>query len=571
MNHRRSKCLPFVFLLMTAALLAAPGPRAQRLSTPPAAAPPEFTPPPRIGIIGETPLTLQQVIDLALSNNPDLKAAGLERSASRFTLDEARAVWEPMLNLESGWQNAISPVSSIIGGGANGSVTQRDFVTTPALSGLIPNTGGRYKISYSSSRLWTDNQFVTLNPQYPSALTFSFTQPLWRGLRFGDSRRRIEIARRTLDLSQAQLRQTAIAVVTRAVAAYWNLRFAEDNLRVQVEAVRLADRSLQGNQRLAQRGLLAPIDVVAARTQMDQFKDAVYSAQSALTQAENDVKTLILPDGRDPLWNSALIAVTPVNTSTPVIPLDDALHTALTQRPEVAESDTSLAIDRINARYQHEQTKPQVNLVASFSSAGLAGQQIVQGVNPLTASFVPLLQRLDQLSQLAGLPTLPPLSSSGIPGALVGGPSQSFSNLSQWNYPTTAVSLQISLPLRNRAAESALAASHLEETRMRVERRGVESQIQAEVRNALQAVASAQERLAAARDARRSSDAQYASEQRQFKAGLSSTFLVLERQTSMIAARSRQLQAETALGDAIAQLQQATGTILEQRGVHLRP
>lgn len=559
-------------LVAFAILLTAGSAWAQRLAHPQPAAAKEFTPPPRVGIIGATPLTLQQVIDLALANNPSLKAAGLERNANGFTLEEARAAWMPLLGLNTGWENAVQPVASFIGGGANGSVTQRTYFATPQLSGLIPDTGGSYRIQFSSTRLWTDNQFVTLNPQYPSALTFSLTQPLWRGLRFSSERRGIELARSNLALSRAQFRQAADATVTQAVITYWNLRFAEDNLRVQTEAVRLAERSLQGNQRMADRGLLAPIDVVAARTQVDQFKDAVYAAQASLTQAENDVKLLILPDGSDPLWNSALIAVTPMTAKAPVVPLQDALASALRLRPELAESAAALAADRVNTRYQHEQTKPQVNLVASVSSAGLAGQAISQTTNPLTAGFAPLLQRLAQLSTLAGLPPLPPLSTGGgIPVALIGGPRQSFANLTDWSYPTAAVSLQISLPLHNRAAQSALAAARIKEARAQAQRRGLETQIQANVRNALQAVASAQHRLITAQDARRSAEQQYASEERQFRAGLSSTFLVLQRQTSMISARSCQLQAETALGEAAAQLQQAMGTILQTHHVHVQP
>lgn len=436
---------------------------------------------------------------------------------------------------------------------------------------MIPDTGGSYRVQFSFNRLWTDNQFVTLNPQYPSALTFSLTQPLWRGLRFSGERRGIELARSSLAVSQAQFRQTANATVARAVVAYWNLRFAEDNLRVQTEAVWLAERSLQGNQRMADRGLLAPIDVVAARTQLDQFKDAVYAAQTSLTQAENDLKTLILPDGKDALWNSALIAVTPMAKQAPLVPLQEALQTALRLRPELAESAAALAADRVNTRFQHEQTKPQVNLVASVSSAGLAGEEIAQTTNPLTAGFEPVLQRLAQLSTLAGLPPLPPIATGGIPGSLVGGPHQSFANLTRWSYPTTAVSPQISLPLHNRAAESALSAARMEEARAQVQRRGLETQIQADVRNALQAVASAQQRLRTAQDAQHSAEEQYASEERQFRAGLSSTFLVLQRQTSMITGRSRELQAETALGGATAQLQLAMGTILGAHNVHVQP
>lgn len=111
--HRFRHCLmptaKIIGTLIAVLVLAFAPPRGQRLpKAPQPVTAPEFTPPPRIGIIGETPLTLQQLIALALANNPSLKAAGLERSANRFTLDEARAAWMPMLGVNTGWENAVA-------------------------------------------------------------------------------------------------------------------------------------------------------------------------------------------------------------------------------------------------------------------------------------------------------------------------------------------------------------------------------------------------------------------------------------------------------------------------------
>ena len=61
-----------------------------------------------------------------------------------------------------------------------------------------------------------------------------------------------------------QLRQRVIEVVTQAVQAYWELDYAWQNMAVQTEAVRLAERQYESNRRQAEQGILAPIDVVAA-------------------------------------------------------------------------------------------------------------------------------------------------------------------------------------------------------------------------------------------------------------------------------------------------------------------
>ena len=86
----------------------------------------------------------------------------------------------------------------------------------------------------------------------------------------------------------------------------------------------------------------------------------------------------------------------------------------------------------------------------------------------------------------------------------------------------------------------------------------------------MQSVESSKARLESARVARDSAEQQYQSEQRQFRAGTSTLFLVQQRQTDMIAARSQERRAESDLGKAIATFELATGTILQTNNIRLR-
>jgi len=70
--------------------------------------------------------------------------------------------------------------------------------------------------------------------------------------------------------------------------------------------------------------------------------------------------------------------------------------------------------------------------------------------------------------------------------------------------------------------------------------------------------------------ARKSAEDQYASEQRQFQAGTSSVFLVLQRQTDLINARSREARAEADLGIAAADFDRATARTIETQNISLR-
>jgi outer membrane protein TolC len=98
----------------------------------------------------------------------------------------------------------------------------------------------------------------------------------------------------------------------------------------------------------------------------------------------------------------------------------------------------------------------------------------------------------------------------------------------------------------------------------------VEQQIQAEVRNSMQLLASLKKGLESARTARRSAQEQYASEQRKFDAGTSILFLVLQRQTTLVTAQSTELRAHTELAKATADFDRVVGWILKANNIVLR-
>ncbi len=62
----------------------------------------------------------------------------------------------------------------------------------------------------------------------------------------------------------------------------------------------------------------------------------------------------------------------------------------------------------------------------------------------------------------------------------------------------------------------------------------------------------------------------YASEQRKYKSGASTTFLVLQRQVELLQNRGRELQAQTDLNRAVVEIQRVEGTILTDNGVKVQ-
>jgi len=530
----------------------------------------EFRLPARIGVFGEARLSLEQALAMALANNNDIDASKIDREEADYALLGAHGLFDPTVGAASAWQKQVIPVASALGGSATGAVLSKLWQTDPTLSGSVPWFGGSYHTDFASQRTYTNNTFVTLNPQYPAALNFQYTQPLGRGLRYDINRHSLDVARKNQSLSQEEFRQKVMQIVMQTEQTYWELAYAYNNLQVQLEAVEIARQQDESNRRQEREGLLAPIDVVAAQTQLAGFELNAYTAQTALTLAENALKLLILADRASALWASSIIPVTPADMMVPVVPLADAIAEALGSRPETAAVKITGEINQSDTRFFREQTKPQVDLVANYTRQGLAGANAPPTTNFLTSSFGPLIDRLNALSSASGLPPVTISTGSPTPPLLIGAYGQSLNNLWAGNFPTTQFQLRVSLPLRNRAAEANLSRAVAETHRIQNQKDQVEQAIEAGVRNAMQAMDSAALRRDAARVQRESAEEQYNSEQRQFRAGTSTLFLVQQRQSTMIAARSQERRADSDLGQTIAAFELATGAILRRHNIQLQ-
>jgi len=527
--------------------------------------------------VGVTPgnqlrLTLDNAIALALTNSNDVEASRDELRMSQFSCTASLGVFDVHLSPETYFRRTVSPVASSLSGVANGSLRQQDRRSAIRLNGST-NSGGSYDVDFSANRITTNNQFVSLSPQYPTSLNFTYTQPLMRGLRIDDNRRQIQVAKKNVAMNDAQFQQRVMEIITDVTRAFWDLVFAVQNEQVQVEARNQAQGQLESNRRQAEQGVLAPIDVVAAEAQMAVFEQDIYTAQETITRAENALKVLLLPDRRAPEWSRPLQPVTEANPQPPSVDLSEAVSAALENRPELQRAKAVADINEINTRYFRDQSKPQVDVVGTYTSAGLAGTAAaVRSVNPLAGGFEPIVARLNELSTQAGLTTIPSLNfgNGAVPEVFIGGMSESLRSLFNSRFPTTEVGLRINLPLRNRTAEGNLGRSLAEASRIKDQNEQLEQQIEAEVRNAVQAIRSAQARSTAAAAARSAAQQLFESEQRRLQTGASTVFLVFQRQTDLITARSRELQAQTDLNKAIATFQRVTGNTFKANNVTLR-
>jgi outer membrane protein len=516
----------------------------------------------------QQPLTVREAIALALRNNKDIEIARDNVKIAEFDLLTARGSYDPRFSAQTYFERIKNPATSVLSGAAT--VQTDDLTATTRFEGLTPKYGGTYRLDFSSIRLTSNSAFNVLNPSYPTALTFSYAQPLMRGLRFDLPRRQIEVAKKNLSLTDAQFRQRAIEVITNVQRSYWDLVFALRNLQIQRDSLADSRTQLEHNRRMVAEGTLAPIDEVAAQNQVATFEQAEFAALEDVNRAENNLKNMIAENQHARIWGLSLIPTDQVDLTLPQVSLPEAMKAAILNRQELKQSDLAREINLLDQKLYRDLTKPEINMVGSYGVVGNAGTQ-VSGTNPLTASNEALRTRVNELSVLSGLQPLAAPPTAAIPPNLFGGYFQSLSNLGSNQYNNFRVGVAVSLPLRNRTAEGQLGHSLVEGKRIATQREQLEQLIQVEVRNALQSLSTSEARLRSAAIARSTAEQQYESEKRKLDAGQSTVFLVLERQTALAVARGNELRAQTDLNKAIAELQRATGNSLTANNVVVSP
>lgn len=510
----------------------------------------------RVGVdmTAQKPLTLAEAITLALENNKDIEVTRKNVQIAEFDLKAARGFYEPKFTGQTFYERATTPNVSIFS--SNQTTTQGSFVGNAGLRGYVPSFGTVLDATFNNQRLTSNNQISILSPQYNSSLDFTITQPIFRGRSFDQPRRAIEIAKRNLSLTDTQFRQRTIDIIANVQRAYWDLTYALRNLQVQRDGVKDAKDQMEHNRRLVNEGQLAPIDIVAAETQVANFEQAVYDALDVVSQAENSLKNLISPNKSDALWSESVTPVDSVDLDAPRTTLTEALDAAMQNRPELEINQAQKDINEIDQRYFKDLKRPQIDLVAHYTSSGIGGT-----LNP---SFTNPFCRDNPNSPECLLPVQALLQN-------IGGANTAFTDLFSNKYPTFRVGIQFNLPLfGDKTSRAQYGRSLVEGERLQTQREQLEQNIQVDVRNALQSLRTAEARLRAAAISRENTARLYESEQRKLDVGQSDIYRVLERQTALTTARSNELRAQTELNKAISDLQRATGNSLKANNVEAR-
>ncbi len=527
----------------------------------------------RVGVnmLEQRLLTVREAVVMALSNNKDIEVSRKDIELAELQYKSSTAIFAGRITGTSVYNYTKSPNASIFN--QDTSVTNNVFSNQVTFSDTYETWGTQFSATFNSSRTTTSNPLSTLSPQYDSSMVFQIVQPLFRGRKIDDARRGIEIAKQNVEITDTQFRKTATETAATVEKAYWDLVFALRNLQVQRDSVRDAKAQLEHNKRLVEEGVLAPIDIVAAKTQVANFEQNVYASLEVVNTVENLLKNLIASSVNDPLWDEAILPVDSVELPPPNTSLTDAMATAYENRLEFKILDQSLAANEIDQAYYENQKKPEINLIASYTSSGIAGTANPNATSIFSSSGTSekineVIDRVNALdTTLTPIALLPIVVNPGIPDAITGGYFSSLGDIFANRYPSFQIGVSFGFSTNSDAQDAALGASLVQQEKLTLQQEQFAGVVKMDVRNSLQAIRTARGKLRTATIARTNSEEQYASEQRKLEAGLSDIYKVLERQTALMVARSSELQARTDLNKAIVDFHRSTGTTLKNNNL----
>jgi len=485
---------------------------------------------------GKLVLSLDDTIRLALSNNTDIR---LDRSQIEFAqnnLHRAHGSFDPLVTSSFADNRTKSPTITQTQGAP---ILETLSQTTAFGFAKTFQTGTNFQSSFSASKLSTNNSFSTLNPSIATDLQFSVTQPLLRNFGLFANRAPILIAQRNLKQARASFQGEVNDIILRTVGNYWNVILARESLVVQRKSLEEAQKSYDHDKKALGLGALPPLDIYRSESQVASRRVGVIQAEYALKQAEDQFRQIVGAD-LDPairVLDLELIDQPEPLGDLPNTDIATALARALANRPEFEAARQQLASDELIIRLAHNSLKPDLEFSGFYIGNGAAGNEFNTATPP----------------QLIG--------KTGLGDSL----GQTF----HFTYPAYGAALSLSLPVKNHSAEANLADADASRRRDRYRERQTSQNITLEVTNAVHALEQAKLSMEASTVALDLAQKSLRADERKYELGAETVFFVLDSQIVLAQAELNLIQAQVNFQVAVAQVDHATGDLLDHHHVQI--
>jgi outer membrane protein len=379
-----------------------------------------------------------------------------------------------------------------------------------------------------------------LDPFYAPSTSVTLTQPLLRGFGRKVNLRFVRIAQADQKVSRLLFEQQVMDTIYGVSRLYFDLVSLGENVLVKQEALRAATKLREDDEEQEKLGTVAPITLTQAMALESSSRFDLIQAQGLYKQEE-----IIL---RDQLMRTA----SPVFTQqfSEIVPTDkimvpeamDALDVptlvaqSVARRPDLAQAELQVDAGKISAAASRNNALPQLNLYGNVETRGSSEQPYeVLG------------------STGTGIPTTPQLLATG---------GLRTSTIYQ-------AGVQLTLPLRNRVAESDAARDTVQLRQVQARTEKLTAQVREQVETAVVALETAHAAYRAAAASREYQGKLLDAEKDKLSVGQSTDLLVLQNEAYLAQAESTEIAARSDWKKAQIELDHAMGDLLEKNHIEL--
>jgi outer membrane protein TolC len=358
------------------------------------------------------------------------------------------------------------------------------------------------------------------NP-YSGSWSFAYTQSLLKGFGTKVTKGQLVIARRGLDAADANFRKALQDQVAVVESVYWNLVYAQMNLFNRQQSLEIAQKQLRETEIRVETGVLAPIEVTSSEANVAQQELAIIQAEAALLNAKDTFVRTVYSTAERPeeieLTDAPVVLSLEMNEET-------AIEVAQANRVELITRRIDLDNAKLSEEIAHSNRLPTLNASVGYNGSAMSAPAFGD-VN---------------------------------------------SDLFSFRYPGYAVNLTFSWPLFNKAARSVDIKAKANRRSAELALRDQELAITLDVRTAYRNLQAAEKSIAASEKNRILAQATYDAEKARFAGGMSTNFVVLQRQNDLDNAKTAELNAKITYVNAKTSLLQAMGTLLEARNIKVQ-
>jgi outer membrane protein len=389
-------------------------------------------------------------------------------------------------------------------------------------------------VGFNNQRATTNSLFTSLQPSISSNFRATIRQHLLQGIGLLPNTRFIRIANNNRRITDEGFKLQVITTVSQIQDIYWDLVNAYQQVKVAERSLALANKTLSDNRKQVEIGTLAPIEIVRAESEASTANQSLIVAQTQLQLQQLLMKNAITRNSREPQIAAAEV----IPTDTMQLRTDDGtganldqmINDAINERPDMVQTRIDLTNRDITKKSARNALLPTTDLFAFYGGSGLAGDS-TSGLLPNT-SF----------------------------GNAFG---QSVHN----DNPDYGVGVQLSIPLRNRAAQANQVRSELEYRQAQLRMLQLQNQVGIEVRNAQFAVEQNRARVVAADKGRTLAQQSLSAEQKKYALGASTNFNVLQAQRDMTQAEVTLVAAQTDYEKSRVELDRVTAKTLSRLNI----